>query len=78
MTKNKVDPIDEVLAGMIETQLRWRKDSELLDLFAALAMHAILSSAEVDSPGMVVREAYGYADAMLAERERRRKERVSE
>jgi len=43
-------------------------DSELRDIFAALAMQAFINQ-EASTPKWVAHQAYKYADAMLDERD---------
>lgn len=43
-------------------------DNELRDIFAALAMHALINQ-EAATPKWVAHQAYKYADCMLDERD---------
>lgn len=49
-----------------------KQEPELIDIFAMLALHAILRTAKKDAyPHDLARSAYDFAEAMMEEREER-------
>ena len=66
---------DKQLSKLIAVNIKLREDLReeisLRDHFAGLAMQKLIDSYDCPVERSIAREAYGYADAMLAEREKK-------